>query len=112
MSDPPRIRLVLTTVATDEDAARLAHAVVERGLAACVQILPRVRSVYRWKGAIQDEEERLLILKTTAGRASALCDEVRSLHPYELPEVVVLDPAEVDPGYAAWVASTVGAVED
>ena len=82
--------VVLSTVQGAEDAERIARALVERGLAACVNIVPGVTSVYRWKGAIECEPERLLVIKTRAQRFEALRQELVALHPYELPEVIAL----------------------
>ena len=82
--------LVLTTVARAEDAERIAQELVGRRLAACVNVLPGVRSIYRWKGAVERDEERLLVIKTRADRFEALRETLLALHPYELPEVVAL----------------------
>jgi len=92
--------LVLTTVARAEDAERLAEELVGRRLAACVNVLPGVRSIYRWKGAIEREEERLLLVKTRADRFEALREAILSLHPYEVPEVVAVP---IDAGSAAYL---------
>src|SRR6266508_1313089 len=82
--------VALSTVATSEDAERIATALVERGLAACVNVVPGVVSVYRWKGAVQREEERLLVIKTRTDRFEALREALVSLHPYEVPDLVAL----------------------
>lgn len=84
-------------------AAAIARALVEERLAACVQVLPRMRSIYRWEGTVHDEPEALLVAKTCAARADALEARVRALHPYEVPEVVRLDVAGGSPAYLAWV---------
>jgi periplasmic divalent cation tolerance protein len=95
--------LALSTVAGPEDAERIARAVVERGLAACVNVLPGVVSVYRWKGRVEREEERLLVIKTTSSRFEALRQAVVELHPYELPEVIALPIAGGHEPYLAWL---------
>lgn len=101
------VRVVLCT--TPPDAAEtIAGALVERKLAACVNIVPGVRSVYRWKGAIERAEETLLIVKTTAGRIDALTEAIRSIHPYEVPEIIALDVTGGLPGYLAWVLESAG----
>lgn len=98
-----QIIAVVTTVATRDDALRIAHALVERRLAACVQ-LSAIDSVYRWQGALQHEPELRLTIKTLRSRYDAVEATIRELHPYELPQVVAtaLDP--VLPAYAQWVA--------
>lgn len=102
-----RVIVVLTTVATEDDAARIASALVERRLAACVNLLPAIRSIYRWQGAVQDDRELLLLIKTTAARRAALVDALGELHPYDVPEIVALDTAFVGPAYARWLRDAV-----
>ena len=97
--------VVLSAVASAEDAERIAEALVERGLAACVNVLPGVRSFYRWKGALQRDEERLLVIKTRAERFEALREALVALHPYELPEVVALPIAAGHAPYLEWIGS-------
>jgi periplasmic divalent cation tolerance protein len=99
--------LVLSTVGTQEDAERIAAALVERQLAACVNVIPGLVSVYRWKGAVERETERLLVIKTTAERVADLRAELLALHPYELPEVVVLPVADGHAPYLDWVRENV-----
>jgi periplasmic divalent cation tolerance protein len=101
-------RLVaLTTVATAEDAERLACALVERRLAACVNVVPGVVSHYRWKGELQRDQERLLVIKTRAQRLDALRAALAELHPYELPELVALEIAAGHAPYLAWLDDSV-----
>jgi len=99
--------VVLTTVATEEAAERLATALVERRLAACVNILPRVRSIYRWQGAVQDDRELLLLVKTTRERRDETMRAIAELHPYDVPELVALDADAVSGPYASWLADAV-----
>ena len=96
------IALVLTTLGADADAAALARTLVSEQLAACVNVLPVMTSVYRWKGAIEQDREQQLVIKTAPARLAALEARVRQLHPYELPEFVVLD-ARASEAYARWV---------
>jgi len=96
-------RLVLTTAPDRETAERLARALVERSLAACANLLPGARSIYRWQGAIEESDEVLLVLKTTAGRLRELEQALGELHPYEVPEFVVLEPSHVGAKYLAWL---------
>jgi periplasmic divalent cation tolerance protein len=99
-----KIVLVLTTMPCDARAAVLAKALVEERLAACVNISAPMRSIYRWKGEVGDEEECQLVIKTTPARVAALRDRLVSLHPYELPELLVVD-ADGSDAYVSWVAA-------
>ncbi len=99
--------LVLTTVARAEDAERIAEELVGRRLAACVNVLPGVRSVYRWKGAVEREDERLLLIKTRAERFEALRDAVLSLHPYEVPELIAVPLGPGSAAYFDWIDENV-----
>lgn len=97
-------RIVLTTVASEPDAERIARDLVESRLAACVNILPGLRSIYRWNGEISDEREILLLIKTTGGRIDDVRERIETLHPYELPEFIVLGPDSVGADYGEWLA--------
>jgi len=99
------IYLVLTTVATREDAERLARAMVEQRLAAYAQI-NAIDSVYRWNGALQCEPEWRLLFKTTEAARPALQAALRAAHPYELPAIAAL-PADAQEDFAGWVAAQV-----
>jgi len=99
--------VVLTTAGSREQASMLARALVLRRLAACVNIVGPVRSVYRWKGPIADDEEHLLIVKTRKDLAGEVAAAVRALHSYELPEVLVLPVLGGDPDYLAWLGGSV-----
>jgi len=97
------VRIVMTTVANPEDAARLGRALVEERLAACATLLPPVHSVYHWKDQIESSTECLLLLKTATDRLTALEARLHELHSYETPEFLVL---AVDAGshpYLAWL---------
>jgi periplasmic divalent cation tolerance protein len=96
-------RVVLTTAPSAEVAARIARALVEERLAACVNLVEPVRSIYRWEGAVEEAQEVLLIAKTRADRCTALAARVEALHPYALPEVLVLDVGGGSERYLAWV---------
>ena len=97
------VRIVLTTVGSHEAAEGLAGSLVERRLAACVNIVGPVRSIYRWEGAVERDQEFLLLIKTTEGRCGELATAVNELHPYDLPEFVELDVAGGSPAYLSWV---------
>ena len=97
--------LVITNCPDEACANAIALAAVEARLAACVNILPRVQSVYRWQGAVEAASEVPLLIKTTAAAYPALEAKIRELHPYELPEIVALDIARGLPAYLAWLAA-------
>jgi periplasmic divalent cation tolerance protein len=82
--------VVLVTAPTAEGAAEIARALVAERLAACGNVVPGLRSIYRWEGKVQEDDEVLLVLKTTRARFEALRDRVLALHPYEVPEVIAL----------------------
>ena len=99
--------VALTTAGSDEDAERLARALVERRLAACVNVVPRVVSHYRFRGELHRDEERLLVIKTRAERLAALRAALLELHPYELPELVALQVSAGHAPYLAWLDESV-----
>ena len=97
--------LVLTNLPDRAAAERLADLVVGKNLAACVNILAPCRSVYRWKGAVQHDEEHPMLIKTTTERYGALEQALRSGHPYELPEIIAVPIERGLPAYLDWVAA-------
>ena len=97
-------RVVLTTADSAELADRLARGLVERRLAACVNIVGPVRSVYRWKGEIVSDDERLLLIKTDSEHFEALREAIRELHLYEVPEILALAVTAGDRPYLDWLA--------
>lgn len=99
---------IQTTLPNAEQAHNLAHHLVERSLAACVQI-DAITSVYRWQGAVQQESEYRLVCKTLRARSEAVLTAIRERHPYELPELLILQVDQADPAYARWVAQACGA---
>ena len=102
------ILVVLVTAPSAEKAAELARQLVEERLAACGNVLPGIRSIYRWEGKVQDEPEALLVLKTHRDRFEALRNRVLALHPYQVPEVIALPVEAGSAGYLAWVAGETG----
>jgi periplasmic divalent cation tolerance protein len=104
--------VVLTTCGNDEDANTLAQALVERRLAACVNAISKVASTYRWKGEIQQDQETLLIIKTTAPRLAALETAIRELSKYQLPEIVALPMVAGSKDYLGWVRESVADLKD
>lgn len=99
--------LVLTTTGLDFDARALATTLVELRLAACVNIVPRVDSIYRWEGKVAEDGEQLLIIKTTDERIASLREEIVRRHPYSVPEFVVIPIAETSDAYGAWLLESV-----
>jgi len=98
--------IVLTTLPADADVSTFAHTLVQGRLAACVNLLPAMESVYRWEGKIEQASERQLVIKTSRGRLPALWDRVRELHPYEVPEFIVLPIAGGSDAYLRWVGES------
>ena len=101
-------RIVLTTIGSKELAERLAGQLVERRLAACVNIVGPIRSVYRWREKVEREEEYLLLIKTTQEGTAQLQAAFKELHPYELPECVELAIDSGSEAYLAWLTGEVG----
>jgi periplasmic divalent cation tolerance protein len=98
--------LVLTTLPDDADAAAFAQNLVEDRLAACVNLLPLMESVYRWEGRIDRGSERQLLIKTARDRVPALWDRIRALHPYDVPEFVVLPIIDGSDAYLKWLGDS------
>jgi len=97
--------VVMVTAPSADKAAEIARALVEERLAACGNVVPQLRSIYRWEGAVQDEAEALLLLKTTRDRFEALRARVLSLHPYQVPEVIALPVEAGHAAYLAWIVA-------
>lgn len=102
-TDADDLQLVFCTVPDAQTAESIARAVVSDGLAACVNILPAVRSIYQWKGALCDDTELLLVVKTARTVSGRLSERIRGLHPYETPEVVAVPLSGGSTPYLAWV---------
>jgi periplasmic divalent cation tolerance protein len=105
MSDTQPV-VVLTTLPADADAGAFAHALVEARLAACVNLLPPMESVYRWEGAVQRDPERQLLIKTSRDRVADLLERIRDIHPYDVPELLVLPIADGDAAYLRWLVQS------
>lgn len=99
----PEYVLVLTTLPADADGEAFGRSLVDERLAACVNLLPLMDSVYRWEGNIEYETERQIVIKTSRERVPALWDRVRELHPYEVPEFLVLSIIDGNEAYLRWV---------
>lgn len=108
MGDPKATyQLVLTTVGSEEQALCVARGLVERRLAACVSILPVGCSVYRWQDKIEEEEEKLLLIKTTEQLFPRVSETIRELHSYEVPEIIAIPILRGDPDYLRWLGDSV-----
>jgi len=100
MSD---VRVVLTTAGSQEEAQKIAHALVERRLAACVNIVPEIESVYRWQGKVETATEWLLVIKTQASVFDRVREAIKELHSYDLPECVMLEVETGSHEYLKWI---------
>jgi periplasmic divalent cation tolerance protein len=98
--------MVLTTLPADADGPGFAHALVDSRLAACVNLHAPMESIYRWEGEIEHESERQVVIKTSRDRVAALWDRVRELHPYDVPEFLVLPIVDGSDAYLRWVADS------
>ncbi len=105
-NDPVATVVAWTTWPEGADVSGFARTLVEERLAACVTTHARVRSVYRWRGAIEEDDEQLVMIKTTADRIDRLRERMRQLHPAEVPELVVVSVVDGNPAYVAWVAES------
>jgi periplasmic divalent cation tolerance protein len=98
--------IVLTTLPADGDAEQFASRLVEEKLAACVNVLPPMRSIYRWKGAVERADERQCVIKTTAQCLAPLEALIRTLHPYDVPEFVVIPITQGNAAYLSWLTES------
>jgi periplasmic divalent cation tolerance protein len=105
----PTALVVLTTLASEQDARALVTALVEERVVACGTVLPGARSIYRWQGTVTEEAEVVVLLKTDGAKWDALSAAVRARHPYEVPELLALPVMHGLEPYLAWLASEVGA---
>ena len=101
------LRLVFCTFPDVDQARRIGRILIEERLAACVNLLPQVESIYHWQGAVETSAEVLCIFKTVAQRYPAFEERLRLLHPYEVPEILALTPAAVSSSYAGWLLDAV-----
>lgn len=99
----PEFIVVFVTCGSEEEALKIAHSLVEERLAACVNLVSPVRSIYRWEGKIWDEKEWILIIKTQKERVEELEKKVKSLHSYSVPEIIGLPIVEGSSSYLQWL---------
>ncbi|NSW85029.1 MAG: divalent-cation tolerance protein CutA [Syntrophobacteraceae bacterium] len=100
------VLIVLVTAGKEEESLAIARAVVEEKLAACVNIIPRIRSIYRWKGEVCDDHEFFLVMKTRSDLFPSLQSRVRELHSYEVPEIVAFPVEQGLSEYLSWVSES------
>lgn len=110
MSDS--VHTALCTCPDPDTAERLASALVDEGLAACVNLIPGILSVYRWQGQVHRDPEVLMLIKTTGERLAALATRIRELHPYELPELIVQPVSAGLPDYLEWIRACTNPQQD
>ncbi|MFZ0537654.1 MAG: divalent-cation tolerance protein CutA [Candidatus Sulfotelmatobacter sp.] len=101
-------RIVLTTTGSEAEAQKIARHLVESRMAACVNIIPQITSVYRWQGKVEEACEWLLLIKTTADGFEKIREAIAELHSYELPECVCLTVEDGSAKYLQWIADSVG----
>jgi len=104
-------RIVLTTAGSEEEARKIARHLVERRIAACVNLVPKITSIYRWQGNVDEAQEWLLIVKTTAAAFDQVREVIAELHSYELPECISVVIEDGSPAYLQWIAESVAARE-
>ena len=100
-------KLIISTAGSKEEASRIAHALVDEQLAACVNIVGPIDSVYRWQGKVESAPEVLLLVKTVAVKSTTVIARIRELHSYDLPEAIELDIEGGSPEYLKWIADSV-----
>jgi periplasmic divalent cation tolerance protein len=99
--------MILTTVGSEEQALTIAEELMQQELVACVNIMPTMRSIYRYKGKVFDDEENMLIIKTTANLYSEVCSIISQMHTYEVPEIVGFEIDHCEPGFLQWMSSEI-----
>jgi len=107
MSDKKNFQLVICTCPDKNTASSIAENIVAQRLAACVNILPGVQSIYQWQGNVESAEEHLMLVKTHSDKFSALKNSIVSMHPYEVPEIIAVDINQGFPEYMNWLGSSI-----
>jgi periplasmic divalent cation tolerance protein len=100
-------QIVLSTAGSNEEAQKIASALVEQQLAACVNVVGPISSTYRWQGKVENAQEFLLIVKTTASAYARVAEAIRRLHSYDLPEIIQLSIMDGSADYLAWISESV-----
>lgn len=101
------MKLILSTTSSLEEAEKIGKILVEKKLAACINIIPQITSIYEWEGEIQNDTEALMLIKTSKEKAEIVKEEILSLHSYTLPEIIFLDPTGSHKDYKNWVLKQV-----
>ena len=99
-------RIVLSTAGSEDEARKIAHHLVEHRLAACVNIIPQIESIYRWQGKVESSCEWLLLIKTTAEKFAAVGEAIKELHSYDLPECIAISIEDGSPEYLKWIVDS------
>jgi len=100
--------VIFVTASSEEEGARIGRALVERRLAACANLIPRIRSIFSWEGKVTEEAECLVVLKSRSGRFDQLAAAVKSLHSYSVPEIIALPIGQGSKDYLAWIRDVTG----
>ena len=100
-------RIVLSTAGSEDEARKIAHHLVEQRLAACVNIVPQIESIYRWQGNVESSREWLLVIKTSADKFARVRDAIRELHSYDIPECIAIAVEDGSPDYLKWIIDSV-----
>lgn len=106
-----QIILIMTTTNSEEMAVKIAENLVQKGLVACVNIVKKIRSIYRFKGEVWDDEECLLLIKTKESLKKTVEEKIRELHTYELPEILCIPLSESEPNFQQWVVESTISLE-
>jgi periplasmic divalent cation tolerance protein len=101
-------QIVLSTAGSEDEARKIARHLVERQLAACVNIVPQIESIYRWQGKVESSREWLLLIKTTADRFAEVRNAIRELHSYDVPECIAIAIEDGSAEYLQWITDSVG----
>ncbi len=112
MADLEPISVVVTSVGTEQQAVEISEELVARGLATCINVIPCLRSIYRWKGKVCTDSEYLLMIKTRSALFDAVAEAIREIHSYELPEVLEFPVARAERHFHAWVAEMATGIPD
>lgn len=105
------LKIILTTFSTEPEAASVVNQLLEDRLIACGTMIPGAKSLYHWKGAIEESSEVVVLLKTESGITPRCMERLAELHPYDLPEIILIDPEKVSTPYAAWVKETLSKLD-
>lgn len=106
------ITVILTSVGTEQQAVEISEELITRRYATCVNIVPCLRSIYRWKGKVCEDTEYLLLIKAPASRFDAISETIRELHSYELPEIMALSVEQAEQAFRQWIVNSVAPEEE